>query len=198
MSHGETVSEAAGGMETRVEQLATRLMQQEEAMAALKSEVDELKRAMVKVAEANDAEAKGANATGAEPEGAEAVCAEATDAAKGAAGGSAGEQAGAEGREEDLAPAAAGGCALIANRGASDGKEADGERKANISGLRAVVDGLRCRVVKLEKKSDKGGRVWELLLTLWARTVPKETEMDLNGISCLINAALTRLATFHT
>ncbi|CAI5488859.1 unnamed protein product [Closterium sp. Naga37s-1] len=90
MSDGETVSEAAGGMEARVEQLAAKLAQQEEAMAALKSEVDELRRAVAQVADANGAEAnvleaKGANATGAEAEGAEAMRTEATGAAKGAA-----------------------------------------------------------------------------------------------------------------
>ncbi|CAI5464802.1 unnamed protein product [Closterium sp. Yama58-4] len=317
---GGMVRETAGGVDARVEQLAAKLAQQEETMAALKKEVDELRRAM-----ANAEAAKGAAAEGALEAGRNGETVKGKDGAEGAAAGEAGkagnrlpaqpsegrnivpllesfigehvdrvrsehaseveglkeqveavrreaagaasalraeiararaaaerqaaevayvrataahtearmndlelavaewksarekegadrsvgEQAGAERREgkrrkrdeggktEGVAPAAAGGCALIADCGASDGKAADGERKADLPGLRAVVDGLRCRVVKLEKSSGTGGRVWEMLLTLWARTAPQQTGMDLSGIPCLTDGALAHLATFR-
>ncbi|CAI5461098.1 unnamed protein product [Closterium sp. Yama58-4] len=292
---GGMVRETAGGVDARVEQLATKLAQQEEAVTALKREVDELRQAMTNAEAAKGAAAEGALETGrhgetvkgkvgaggaaardageageagkaedrlsAQPsegrntvpllesfigehvdrfrseheseveglkEQVEAVRREAAGAAsalraeiarvraaaerqaaevayvrataahtearmndlelavaewksarekEGAEsskpGGRAGEQAGAERREGKrrkrdeggkavtVAPAAAGGCALIEDCGAADGKAADGERKADLPGLRAVVDGLRCRVVKLEKSSGTGGRVWE-------------------------------------
>ncbi|CAI5499514.1 unnamed protein product [Closterium sp. Naga37s-1] len=353
MSDGETMSEAAGGMEARVEQLAAKLAQQEEAMAALKSEVDELRRAVAQAADAKGAEAKvleakGANATGAEAEGAEAMRTEATGAAKGAAakgaletgshgetakgkeagddlpaepcyqkdfipvlenlitggfvkiirselastaeglkqqaetvrseaagaagalkaeiarmkaaaerqaaevayvrataahaearvnelelavaewkstreneraeqgragrsqaGGSAGAQAGAEtpegkrrkldeaGKAEEMAHAAAGGCALVATRGASDGKQDGAEWKAGLSGLRTRVEGLQDRVGTLESRSADRGVLWEALLTLWAKAAPQQTEVTLRGISTLTNGALTRLTSLR-
>ncbi|CAI5488873.1 unnamed protein product [Closterium sp. Naga37s-1] len=248
---GGMLTETGGGMVARIEQLAAKLAQKEAAMAALKKEVDEMKRTMAKptnripfldryieehvdrVRSEYDSEFEGmkeqveavrreaADAVGAlkaeiarmraaaERQAAEVAYVRATAAHTEARmndvelavaeGKSAREkeraernQAGGaevpEGKKrkrdeavkaEGLALAAAGGCALIADRDGSDGKQDGGGMKSALSGLRAVVDGLRCRVVKQEKSNGKGGRVWELLLTLWARTAPQQDEMDL-------------------
>ncbi|CAI5499500.1 unnamed protein product [Closterium sp. Naga37s-1] len=53
------------------------------------------------------------------------------------------------------------------------------------------------RVAKLETTSDEGRRIWEAMLTLWAAAVPGQTRMDLSGISCLTDTALTHLTSLH-
>ncbi|CAI5488874.1 unnamed protein product [Closterium sp. Naga37s-1] len=300
---------AEGGMAERVEQLAAKLAQQEEATAALKREVDEMKRAMANADAAKGAAAKDALATGSQGETAkgkggaesaaageagdslpaqlsersnirvppllgvrseyeseveglkeqmEAVRREAADAVgtlkaeiarmRAAAERqaaevayvrataahtearmnevelavaewkSAREKARAEmeraeevagagtpegkkrkrdeaGKAEEMAHAAAGGCALIANRVACDGECDEGETKAALSGLQKAMDGLLRRVVNVEESGIDRGRVWEVLLTLWARTSPQQqATMNLSRISCLTDAALARLA----
>ncbi|CAI5977914.1 unnamed protein product [Closterium sp. NIES-65] len=306
---GGTVSDTAGGTEARVEHLAAKLAQQEEAMAALKKELAELRRGMAKVAGASGAEAKVAEAKGAEPPGAaakgaaakgaletgshgetakgkngaeiaaageagkaghdppadildgkeivaivenfitehvaglrgelasqaevlqqqvDAVRSEAADAAgalkaeiariKAAAerqaaevaypGGGAGAQAGAEmpegkrrkldeaGKAEEVASAAAGGRALVANRG-SDGKRDEREIKAAVLGLQKAVDGLLRRVAKVEDGNRNRGRLWEALLTLWAKAAPQQAEMEFIVVSSLSNTALSRLTSLR-
>ncbi|CAI5976339.1 unnamed protein product [Closterium sp. NIES-64] len=300
---------AEGGMAERVEQLAAKLAQQEEATAALKREVDEMKRAMANADAAKGAAAKDALATGSQGETAkgkggaesaaageagdslpaqisersniivppllgvrseyeseveglkeqmEAVRREAADAvgvlkAEIARMRAAAERQAAEvayvrstaahtearmnevelavvewksarkkaraemeraeevagagtpegkkrkrdeaGKAEEMAHAAAGGCALIANPVACDGECDEGETKAALSGLQTAMDGLLRRVVNVEESGIDRGRVWEVLLTLWARTSPQQhATMNLSRISCLTDAALARLA----
>ncbi|CAI5459726.1 unnamed protein product [Closterium sp. Yama58-4] len=87
--------------------------------------------------------------------------------------GGAGAQAGAEmpegkrrkldeaGKAEGVTSAAAGGRALIANCGASDGRQ-EGEIKAFLLGLQKTVDGLLRRVAKAEDGNRDRVRLWEL------------------------------------
>ncbi|CAI5459719.1 unnamed protein product [Closterium sp. Yama58-4] len=61
-----------------------------------------------------------------------------------------------------------------------------------------MMRGRRRRVDQLEKSGIDRGRLWEVLLTLWARTAPQlQAAMDLSRISCLSDAALSRLASFR-
>ncbi|CAI5499499.1 unnamed protein product [Closterium sp. Naga37s-1] len=64
-------------------------------------------------------------------------------------------------------------------------------------GLRKSVEAVESRVANLEKTSGEEKRIWEAMLTLWAATAPEQTRMDLSGISCLTDAALTRLASLR-
>ncbi|CAI5479726.1 unnamed protein product [Closterium sp. Yama58-4] len=133
---------------------------------------------------------------------------------------SAREQAGAEGREgkrrkreeagkgDEMAQpggspdaAACGGAlpalessASIQKRDAADDTKWEVERQE----LKGRVDSLACKVAKLEKTSGEGKMIWEAMLTLWAAAAPDQTQMDLSGISCLTDAALTRLTSLHS
>ncbi|GJP41714.1 hypothetical protein CLOM_g1359 [Closterium sp. NIES-68] len=110
--------------------------------------------------------------------------------------------------------AAAGGCALLGDSGAAadgDGKrkneEVEGESqemrnavervtKTHLQELRKAVNALTQGVAKLLRTSCDGKKIWEALITVWDAAVPDGTHMDLSGISCLTDAALTRLASF--
>ncbi|CAI5488860.1 unnamed protein product [Closterium sp. Naga37s-1] len=107
------------------------------------------------------------------------------------AGGSAGGHGGAEtpegkrrkleetGKAEEMEHAAAGGGALIANRGASDGKQAEAEWKAGLLGLRTRVEGLQDRLGTVESRSADRGILWEALYLLpWLLLLPRLRFLD--------------------
>ncbi|CAI5459701.1 unnamed protein product [Closterium sp. Yama58-4] len=83
---------------------------------------------------------------------------------------------------------------------ASDEKRDEGddsEWEEEWQEVKTTVVAVGTRVAKLEKTSDEGKRVWEAMLTLWAAAAPGQTRMNLSGISCLSDAALTRLASLR-
>ncbi|CAI7929202.1 unnamed protein product, partial [Closterium sp. NIES-54] len=120
--------------------------------------------------------------------------------------------------------AACGGAALAVDSSASiEKRNAADETKWEVEWqeLKGWVDAMACRVAKLEKTSGEGKMIWEIpsylrclknrnvrvclclpylqtMLTLWAAAVPGQTQMDLSGISCLTDAALTHLASLHS
>ncbi|CAI5976358.1 unnamed protein product [Closterium sp. NIES-64] len=125
--------------------------------------------------------------------------------------GSAGQHAEAEGREgkkrkrevkgDELTEF--GGAAVVAAEvAAGDDAASDKEQDEAVDSkweiecqeLKKTVEAVVSRVAKLEKTSGEGKRIWEAMLTLWAAALPEETQINLSGISCLTDAALSCLA----
>ncbi|CAI5531245.1 unnamed protein product [Closterium sp. Naga37s-1] len=84
--------------------------------------------------------------------------------------------------------------ASIEKRDAAD----DAKWEVDCQELKGRVDAMACRVAKLEKTSGEGKMIWEAMLTLWAAAAPDQTQMDLSGITCLTDAALTHLTSLHS
>ncbi|CAI5975822.1 unnamed protein product [Closterium sp. NIES-64] len=112
----------------------------------------------------------------------------------------------ATGKKEGLVDAA--GHALVATGGVlpvETGNEV--ERQAAAQGVgnssatcdtEAELKGLRTRVEALEAMSVVGGRTWEALIALWSEAVPDVTYLNLSGIPCVTNTALSKLRSLHS
>ncbi|CAI7859384.1 unnamed protein product [Closterium sp. NIES-54] len=98
------------------------------------------------------------------------------------------------GKAEGVASAAAGGRALVANRGASDGKRDESRCRWWCYCLILLII---CIPLPATLTTQPSTPSLQALLTLWAKAAPQQTEMEFIIVSNLSNAALSCLTSLR-